>query len=309
MAGDTNRLNLSPITNLSANLKQEVKVFTRLNPPAILDPIITTLGKWYQSPVSKPPIKPNTDSGKPSDHLVIIMQPLASTLQIPPRQYTVVETRPLTQSGIVQFAKWVETYSWSEIYQCEDANNMVNMFQDVLLANYERCFPTKTIKVCSEDTPWASEKLKRMHRSMQREFLKHQESQKWTELNKEYKGKMLSDKQRYFDNMVSDLKTSNPGKWYSKVKRMSGQTDTKQQNILVEELIGLSDQQQAERIAEHYSAISNEYDPVKNEDFGEYFNPIRHSISAPTIEPLKVHQTIQKMNMKQLLFPMTFPFN
>ena len=90
---------------------------------------------------------------------------------------------------------------------------------------------------------------------------------------------------------------------------MSGQTDTKQQNILVEELIGLSDQQQAERIAEHYSAISNEYDPVKNEDFGEYFNPIRHSISAPTIEPLKVHQTIQKMNMKQLLFPMTFPFN
>ena len=36
IAGDTNRLNLSPITNLSPNLKQEVKVFTRLNPPAIL---------------------------------------------------------------------------------------------------------------------------------------------------------------------------------------------------------------------------------------------------------------------------------
>ena len=58
IAGDTNRLNLSPIKNLSPNLKQEVKVFTRLNPPAILDPIITTLGKWYQSPVTKPPINP-----------------------------------------------------------------------------------------------------------------------------------------------------------------------------------------------------------------------------------------------------------
>ena len=58
IAGDTNRLNLSPITNLSPNLKQEVKVPTRLNPPAILDPIITTLGKWYQSPVRNLPLIP-----------------------------------------------------------------------------------------------------------------------------------------------------------------------------------------------------------------------------------------------------------
>ena len=49
IAGDTNRLNLSPITNLSPNLKQEIKVPTRLSPPAILDPIITTLCKWHQS--------------------------------------------------------------------------------------------------------------------------------------------------------------------------------------------------------------------------------------------------------------------
>ena len=96
IAGDTNRLNLSPITNLSPHLKQEVKVPTRLNPPAILDPIITTLGKWYQSPVTKPPLNPNDDSGKPSDHLIVLM----SALQIPPRFYTTVVARPLTQSEI-----------------------------------------------------------------------------------------------------------------------------------------------------------------------------------------------------------------
>ena len=47
IAGDTNRLNLSPILNLSPRLEQVVKVPTRLNPSATLDPIITTLKKYY----------------------------------------------------------------------------------------------------------------------------------------------------------------------------------------------------------------------------------------------------------------------
>ena len=55
IAGDTNRLNLSPILSLSPSLKQVVKVPTRLNPEAILDPIITTMCKYYCEPVTKPP--------------------------------------------------------------------------------------------------------------------------------------------------------------------------------------------------------------------------------------------------------------
>ena len=129
IAGDTNRLNLSPITNLSPALKQEVKVFTRLNPPAILDPIITTLGRWYQAPVTKPPVNPDTESGKPSDHLIVLMSPLVSALQIPPRVYTTVITRPLTKSGVVKFSHWIENYPWTEIYTCQDGHKMAELFK------------------------------------------------------------------------------------------------------------------------------------------------------------------------------------
>ena len=55
IAGDTNRLNLSPILNLSPSLRQCVNVPTRLNPPATLDPIITTLHSFYEAPITKPP--------------------------------------------------------------------------------------------------------------------------------------------------------------------------------------------------------------------------------------------------------------
>ena len=77
---------------------------------------------------------------------------------------------------------------------------------------------------------------------------------------------------------------------------MSCQDNCRQQNILVDQLNGLIDQEQAERIADHYSTISNQYDQIKLEDFPEYFNPIGHRAPVPKIEPLKVYQTIMKMN-------------
>ena len=48
ICGDTNDLRLEPILMLSPNLKQCVQNFTRMNPPRILDPIITSLSSYYQ---------------------------------------------------------------------------------------------------------------------------------------------------------------------------------------------------------------------------------------------------------------------
>ena len=49
IAGDTNDLNLDPILNLSPRFHQIVKDWTRMDPPALLDPILTTLSKYYQN--------------------------------------------------------------------------------------------------------------------------------------------------------------------------------------------------------------------------------------------------------------------
>ena len=67
-------------------------------------------------------------------------------------------------------------------------------------------------------------------------------------------------------------------------------------DIMVDEMIGLSDQEQAELIADHYSKISNLYDPVTNEDFPEYLKD--NLAPAPYIEPRKVHSVIKTVNMK-----------
>ena len=54
IAGDSNDLKLDNILNLTHNMKQLVSGVTRLNPPAMLDPIMSTLGAYYQQPVGLP---------------------------------------------------------------------------------------------------------------------------------------------------------------------------------------------------------------------------------------------------------------
>ena len=150
------------------------------------------------------------------------------------------------------------------------------------------------MKISCEDKPWFTLELKKLDRKRKREFSKHYKSDLWTNLNEEFLEKCSKAKEYYYNNMVSDLKESNPGKWHSKLKRMSGQ-DSRQDNILVGELSGYSNQKQADMIAEHYSAISNQYDPINEDDFLQYKSK---QFCPPEIEPWEVHKTIQGMNKK-----------
>ena len=105
--------------------------------------------------------------------------------------------------------------------------------------------------------------------------------------------------------MGADLKTSNPSQWYSKIKYMSGKSESSHSNNLVDELAGLSDQEQAECIGDHYSSISNQYEQVQHRDFPN-FNPFSQGDGGsppPLVEPLKVYQVIQELNKKAATVP------
>jgi hypothetical protein len=72
---------------------------------------------------------------------------------------------------------------------------------------------------------------------------------------------------------------------------------------MVDEMLGLNNKQQAERIADHYSAISNHYEQIKSEDFLSF----KDTSSLPLIEPLKVHKVVGTMNNKSATIPGDLP--
>ena len=68
LAGDTNDLKLDSILSLSPSLVQIVQDWTRMDPPAMLDPIIMTLSHLYQKPVCLDPLDADPDkNGKRAD--------------------------------------------------------------------------------------------------------------------------------------------------------------------------------------------------------------------------------------------------
>ena len=299
-------MNLTPILALSPNLKQVVKVPTRLNPDAILDPIITTMWKYYSEPVTKPPLQNDPQNGKPSDHLVVLMRPLASDLECPPRQYNTVQYRPITDSGMVIYGQWLSEQTWDTIYGENNCHKKAEIFQNMLLQKYYEIFPLKTLKVCSEDQPWFSKSLKVLDRKRKREFFKNHKSQKWEELNSEFIQKCENEKANYYSNIVQDLKASNPGKWYSKVKRMAGKQSKLEEISTIEELRGVENDQQMELIADHYAKVSNLYEPIKFEHFKSYIESNKH-LKPPNIGPYKIFKTIKKMNKKSATVPGDLP--
>ena len=91
-------------------------------------------------------------------------------------------------------------------------------------------------------------------------------SAKYDRLAAEFSIKYKAAAQRYIRNKVDDLKESQPGKAFGILKAMGAQpgdcADDRGFSLPMHQELNLTDQQCADRIAQHFAAISNEYSPL-----------------------------------------------
>ena len=67
--------------------------------------------------------------------------------------------------------------------------------------------------------------------------------------------------QNFYSDFVTELKTSNPSKWYSLAKRLGAEQQASAE-LSVGCLKGFTEEESAELVAEHFSSISQEYSPL-----------------------------------------------
>jgi hypothetical protein len=214
--GDTNDLKLDSIIKLSPNMKQVVTGFTRMYPPRMLDPILTTMSKFYQPPSCIPPLDPDPDcNGSPADQLMVEMRPITSLNNQPARTKRKVKIRPLPDSGLTQFGKWIAEQTWGKVYEETTAHEKAKVFQTLLMSALDEYLPQKMTTFSSDDQVWMTPELKQLDRRRKREFRKHRKSPKWKHLELKFTEKSDIAKQNYYKNMIEELKSSNPGQWYS----------------------------------------------------------------------------------------------
>ena len=222
LAGDTNDLNLDPILSLSPSLIQIVSDWTRMDPPAILDPIIMTLSHLYQKPLCLEPLDADPDkNGQKSDHRIVISKPISVVNNKCARLTRTVKVRPFPQSGILKMREWFIDQTWEKVYSAETTHEKAELFQKMLVTKLDEIFPEKTRKIQSDDQPWITFKLKKMDRARKRIYRKERRSSRWQKLDKIFKKEVKGAKAAFYKQTVAELKLKQPGQWYSALKKIT----------------------------------------------------------------------------------------
>ena len=174
IAGDTNKMKLDMILQLNSNMKQMVTNFTRLNPPRILDPTITDLGKYYQKPLVLPPLDIDPDKNcKPSDHKIIKMNPISNVNNKPARSKREVKFRPYPKSELTKMKQWFEVQQWENVTNATSAHEKAAILQSTCMDAFKKYLTIKPVVFSSDDTPWINPQIKTQMRKRKREYSKH----------------------------------------------------------------------------------------------------------------------------------------
>ena len=168
---------------------------------------------------------------------------------------------------------------------------------------FEHFFPEKITKFSTLDKQWMSPELKQLHRLMQREFYRHGKSEKHRKLRSKFKKLKKGNLKSFYSDFVTNLKKTNPGKWYKQAKKIGAVGTRESGDIQVESLSGLSDKECVEKIAEHYAKISNEYLPINLSALPTYLP----ALPPPQVDEYSVYLRINKLKKTKSTLPLDLP--
>ena len=302
IGGDFNRLDYSEILDCYGGLKQIISVPTRKQ--ATLEILLTDLHALYHPPTTLPPLQVDPDkAGKDSDHDVVLFAPLNNLQYKVDRVRKTIKTRPIPQSQVLKFEKDLANHPWEEILSNQTPDKQTEIFHEFLMEKLDFYFPEKSVKISSLDKKWFTPNLKQLHRRMQRAFHRNRSSQKYKKLKLKYKKLKRDAIKSFYSNFVSELKLTDPGKWYSMAKKIGATDQMNEGDVKVECLSGLTNIQAARKIAEHFAAVSNEYSPIDVCKLPCYL-PAQ---PPPQVEEYEVYLRLQKLKKTKSTLPIDIP--
>ena len=214
-----------------------------------------------------------------------------------------IVTRPLPESKMIQFEQSLMSYNWDEVFLNKTVDEKVDLFHSFLRSNLDKYFPEKITKMSSFDKEWMSPELKQIHRAMQREFYKNRKSKKHKKLKSKFKKLKRNTVKTLFSGFVSDLKVTDPGRWYQMATKIGAVDKMSGGDIKVDSLSNFDNAECAQKIAEHFAAVSNEYSPVNNEQLPCYLP----ALPPPQVTEYDVYLRLAKSKKTKSTLPIDIP--
>ena len=127
-----------------------------------------------------------------------------------------------------------------------------------------------------QDLPYFTEDLRKLKRKRQRAYRKGKRSALYIRLKAQFEEKLLKEAMKYKERIFNEVREGKRSSGYKAIRKLGdrpGQTGQKKVVLPAYVELGLTDRQSADRLADHFSAISNTVEPL---DIGQF---------PPTIPP------------------------
>ena len=107
----------------------------------------------------------------------------------------------------------------------------------------------------------------------------------------------------FYSKFVSELKMTDPGKWYKMAKQIGAVDKISGGDIQVQSLANMNNAQCAQKVAEHFASISQEYRPVDINQLPCYL-PAQ---LPPILDELEVFTCLSRLRKTRSTLPIDIP--
>ena len=159
-----------------------------------------------------------------------------------------------------------------------------------------------------------TEELRVIRRQRQRVYRKQGRSQKYLDLKSKFDDKLKSEAEKYRQKIMTEVTEGKRNNSYSALRKLeSGDNRGKNSDFTLpshaEE--NMSPIQSAERLADYFSQISQEFSPICKDNLPPWIKDKLHrgitDNSKPVLEEWQVHKKIQKSKKPNSLIPGDLP--
>ena len=263
ISGDRNDLSIERLLSIDPSLKQMVSKPTRGQNCSLF---ITDNQSYFETPIVPPiDVDDPRKGGVPSDHMGVVVTPIYNDGLKINRQRVTRTVRPITDSAIKNIGQVFCTEEWKFMNPELDSTKLTELFEFYTGGIIDTFCPLKTISERPGENPFMREDMKILKRKIMREYEKRGKSPAYFEMKKSLEEKIKSEKIKYKDKILSEVNSGTRNSAYAALKKLGARPGDYKAGLftLPEHTdLGLSAVESAERIADHFAAISNTYEPI-----------------------------------------------
>ena len=222
-----------------------------------------------------------------------------------------VKVRPIPDSLITKFGSELIQEDWSFLNKQMSSTELVGSFEQYTSSMVDRIFPEKIVTVSSRDKPFMTEELRLLRRQRQRVYRKGGRNDKYLGLLKKFEQKMKIEAEKYRQKILSEVAEGSRCNAYSALRKLETGEQVSKKALTLPSHADLTPAQSAEKLADYFSKISQEFDPINPENFPPWIKEKlldgKSDPLKPFLEDWQVYQKLKKSKKPSSSIPGDIP--